>query len=139
MLKAVTWLDQSYIQYFVHLAVVSRDMEHALRGVLYARDVDRNQILRNLLPLHCASSARTDVEHFCPKPVAVMFSDEHKINEGDGAYQKVLRVFCWYSYKFIGNISVKESIHNNSDNKTHTSIYNTLMCVLLVLLLHIID
>ena len=78
MLKAVTWLDQSNIQYFVHLAVVSCDMEHALRGVLYARDVDRNQILRHLLPLHCASSARTNVEHFCPKPVAVMFSDEHE-------------------------------------------------------------
>jgi hypothetical protein len=46
---------------------------------------------------------------------------------------------CWYSYKFIGNISVKEIIHNNSANKTHTSTCNTLMCVLLVLLLHIID
>jgi hypothetical protein len=44
------------------------------------------------------------VEHFCPKPAAVMFSDEHKINEGNGAYQKVLRVLCWYSYKCIGNI-----------------------------------
>ena len=72
MLKAVTWLDQSNIQYFVHLTVVSCDMEHALWEILYARDVDRNQILRHLLPLHCASSARTDVEHFCPKSATVM-------------------------------------------------------------------
>jgi len=95
MLKAFTWLDQSNIQYFVHLAVVSCDMEHALWGVLYARDVDRNQILRHLLPLHCASSARADVEHFCPKPAAVMFSEEHEINEGVGSYQNVVQVLCF--------------------------------------------
>ena len=35
-------------------------------------------------------------------------------------------------------MSVNAAIHN-STNKTQTNIYNVIMCVLLVLLLHIID
>ena len=50
------------------LAVVGGDVENQLRVVGHAGDVDRHEVLADLLPLHCAGPARRHVEHFRPQP-----------------------------------------------------------------------
>ena len=66
-----TWLDQSHVKDLVHLAVVSRDMEDELRVVPDTGDVDRDQVLADLLPLDGAAAAGGDVEHLRPQSATV--------------------------------------------------------------------
>jgi hypothetical protein len=66
-------------------------MKHALWGVLHARDVDRNEVLRYLLPFYCACSTGTDMEHFSPQPAPnnshFMFIDKNKGNTWKPSYE----------------------------------------------------
>lgn len=64
----LTRLDESHVEYFVHLAVVGGDVEHAFRRVLDAGYVDGNQVFGHLLPLDGARATRRHVEHFGPQP-----------------------------------------------------------------------
>lgn len=64
--KGVTWLNEPHVKDLVNLAVVGGDVEDTLWRVLDAGDVDRYQILRDLLPLDRAGTTRTHMEHLCP-------------------------------------------------------------------------
>ena len=65
-----TWLGEFDVEDLVHLGVVGRDMKDIDLGMIRnARDVNGNQILRDLLPPHRSSTAGAHVEHFSPQPV----------------------------------------------------------------------
>ena len=66
-----TWLYQPDVEYFLYLGVVGGDVEDALRRILDTRDVNWHQILRYLLPLDGAGTARRHVEHLCPQPAHI--------------------------------------------------------------------
>lgn len=53
-------------RYNSDLAVVCGDVEHELRVVPHAGDVDGDQVLAHLLPLHRPRPARRHVEHLRP-------------------------------------------------------------------------
>lgn len=63
-----TWLYESNIENLIHLTIVSCDVEDAFGWVLDASDVDRHQILGDLLPFHLSGTARSHMEHFRPQP-----------------------------------------------------------------------
>lgn len=66
-----TWLNESNVQNFIHLRIVGRNMKDALGRVLNARNVHRNKVLADLLPLDGASAARRHVEDL--RPQSAMF------------------------------------------------------------------
>ena len=53
------------------MAVVSRDMEDELRVVPDTGDVDRDQVLADLLPLDSPAAAGGHVEHLSPQSAMV--------------------------------------------------------------------
>ena len=53
-------------RYNSDLAVVGGDVEHELRVVPHAGDVDGDEVLAHLLPLHRPRPARRHVEHLRP-------------------------------------------------------------------------
>ena len=53
------------------MAVVSSDVEHQLRVVPHAGDVDRDEVLADLLPLDGPAAAGGHVEHLGPQPAMV--------------------------------------------------------------------
>lgn len=73
-LCSLTWLHESHVKNFVHLAVVGSNVEHAFGRVLDARDVHRHQVLGHLLPFHCARTAGRHMKHFRPQPSSELVS-----------------------------------------------------------------
>lgn len=65
---SLTWLNESHIQYFVHLTVVSGDVEYAFGWILYACYINWYQILGDLLPFNCTGTAGRYMKHFRPQP-----------------------------------------------------------------------
>lgn len=66
--ESLTWLDKPHIKDFVHLTVISSDVEDTLRWVLDAGDVDWHQILWHLLPLDRPGTTGTHMKHLRPQP-----------------------------------------------------------------------
>lgn len=64
----ITWLNESNVEYFIHLTVVRSNVEHAFRRILNAGDVDGNKIFGYLLPFNGASTTCRYMKHFGPQP-----------------------------------------------------------------------
>lgn len=64
----ITWLNESNVEYFIHLTVVRSNVEHAFRRILDTGDVDGNKIFGYLLPFNGASTTCRYMKHFGPQP-----------------------------------------------------------------------
>lgn len=64
---ALTWLHKSDIEYLIHLTVVRCNMEYTFGLILYAWNVNRNQIFWHLLPFDRTSAAGRHMKYFCPE------------------------------------------------------------------------
>ena len=64
-----TWLSEPDVEDLVHLWIVGSDVKDVVGLILNAGNVDRHQILGDLLPSNRSSAAGAHVKHFSPQPL----------------------------------------------------------------------